>query len=54
MEHLVKQNEEANRQIRRVNLIVKEAETEGAEARAAMDEALCKARDFEKRCVRCL
>ncbi|KIH67574.1 M protein repeat protein, partial [Ancylostoma duodenale] len=49
MEHLAKQNEEANRQIRRVNMIVKEAETEGAEARAAMDEALCKARDFEKR-----
>ncbi|RCN27942.1 M protein repeat protein [Ancylostoma caninum] len=49
MEHLAKQNEEANRQLRRVNMIVKEAETEGAEARAAMDEALCKARDFEKR-----
>lgn len=47
--HLTKQNEEANRQIRRIQLSAKEAETEGAEARAAMDEALCKARDAEKR-----
>ncbi|PIO71967.1 hypothetical protein TELCIR_06117 [Teladorsagia circumcincta] len=49
IEHLTKQNEEASRQIRRVQLSAKEAETEGAEARAAMDEALCKARDAEKR-----
>ncbi|KAK6027880.1 myosin head [Ostertagia ostertagi] len=39
IEHLTKQNEEASRQIRRVQLSAKEAETEGAEARAAMDEA---------------
>uniref|UniRef100_A0A0N4W241 Myosin motor domain-containing protein n=1 Tax=Haemonchus placei TaxID=6290 RepID=A0A0N4W241_HAEPC len=49
IEHLTKQNEESCRQIRRIQLSAKEAETEGAEARAAMDEALCKARDAEKR-----
>ncbi|KJH42978.1 myosin head [Dictyocaulus viviparus] len=49
IERLSKQNDESNRQIRRAQLNAKEAETEGAEARAAMDEALCKARDVEKR-----
>ncbi|KAJ1353295.1 Myosin N-terminal SH3-like domain [Parelaphostrongylus tenuis] len=49
VERLSKQNEEAKAHIRRAHLSVKEAETEGAEARAAMDEALCRARDVEKR-----
>uniref|UniRef100_A0A0K0CV88 Myosin_tail_1 domain-containing protein n=1 Tax=Angiostrongylus cantonensis TaxID=6313 RepID=A0A0K0CV88_ANGCA len=49
IEHLSKQNEELIRQIRRAQQNAKEAETEGAEARASMDEAVCRARDIEKR-----
>ncbi|CAI4226603.1 unnamed protein product [Auanema sp. JU1783] len=48
-EKAMRQLDELTRQCRRANQNAKDAQIEGSEARAAMDEALCTSREAEKR-----